>query len=266
MSKIILKIERWFSGIGGKLINGVNFAGFTTLVFLSALYYMKNSWSKRYDIILQMYNAGVKTFPVVSIVALFTGMVLAIQLGVEMKVFQQQNLIGHAIMAMLTREMGPFMAGIILIASMGASMAAEIGTMKVSEEIDALEIMSISPIRFLVMPRVIAMMLMTPIVSVYIVTIGSIGAAVVANSQLDVPYNIYYFNAIQGLHHKAIYVGTIKAFIFGLLISSISCAYGLKASNGAMGVGKGTRDSVVASFVMVLVMGYIITSVFYGRK
>ena len=266
MGKRIKKVEKWFSGTGRRLIDGVNFAGFTVLIFLSALYYMKNSWNKRHDIVLQMYNAGVKTFPVVSIVALFTGMILAIQLGVEMKVFQQQNLVGHAIMAMLTREMGPFMAGIILIASMGASMAAEIGTMKVSEEIDALEIMSISPVRFLVMPRVVAMMLMTPIVSVYIVAIGSIGAAVVANAQLDVPYNIYYFNAMQGLHLKAVYVGTLKAFIFGLLISSISCAYGLKASDGAMGVGRGTRDSVVASFVMVLVTGYIITSIFYGRK
>ncbi|MCL2026003.1 MAG: ABC transporter permease [Leptospirales bacterium] len=266
MGKRIQKIETWFSGIGKKLISGVNFAGFTALIFLSALYYMKNSWSKRHEIILQMYNAGVKTFPVVSVVALFTGMVLALQLGVEMKVFQQQYLVGHAIMAMLTREMGPFMAGIILIASMGASMAAEIGTMKVSEEIDALELMSISPVKFLVMPRVIAMMLMTPIVSIYIIAIGSLGAAVVANAQLGVPYNIYYFHAMKGLHLKAIYVGTVKAFIFGLLISSISCAYGLKAVNGALGVGKGTRDSVVASFVMVLVIGYIITSIFYGRK
>jgi len=266
MGKQIQRVEKWFSGIGKRLIAGINFAGFTAIIFLSALYYMKNSWSKRHDIILQMYNAGVKTFPVVSIVALFTGMVLALQLGVEMRVFQQQNLVGHAIMAMLTREMGPFMAGIILIASMGASMAAEIGTMKVSEEIDALELMSISPIKFLVMPRIIAMMLMTPIVSVYIITIGQLGAAVVANAQLDVPYNIYYFNAMQGLHLKAVYVGSFKAFIFGLLISSISCAYGLKASNGALGVGRGTRDSVVASFVMVLVVGYIITSVFYGRN
>jgi len=145
-------------------------------------------------------------------------------------------------------------------------MAAEIGTMKVSEEIDALELMSISPVKFLVMPRVVAMMLMTPIVSVYIIAIGSLGAAVVASAQLGVPHNIYYFNAIQGLHLKAIYVGSFKAFIFGLLISSISCAYGLKASNGALGVGKNTRDSVVASFVMVLVTGYIITSIFYGKS
>jgi phospholipid/cholesterol/gamma-HCH transport system permease protein len=254
------------AGTGAGLIAKIRFTGFTMLLLLSAIGYMKNFWGKRHDIILQMYNAGVKTFPVVSVVALFTGMILSLQFGVEMRVFQQQNLIGHAIMVILTREMGPFMSGIILIASMGAAIAAEIGTMKVSEEIDALELMSISPVKFLVMPRVAAMMIMTPIVSVYIIFMGSLGAALIANTQLGVPYNIYYFNAMKGLHMKAIYVGVIKSCIFGLLISAVSCAYGLKAGNGALGVGKGTRNSVVASFILVLISGYIITSIFYGQK
>ena len=249
---------------GADVLKGIHFVGFTVLLLFKSFYYFKNIWNKRHEIMMQMYNAGVKTFPVVSIVALFTGMILSLQLGVEMSVFQQESLVGHTIMAILTREMGPFMAGIILIASMGAAMAAEIGTMKVSEEIDALEIMSISPVRFLVMPRVAAMAIMTPVTTVYIILMGAMGGGIVASAQLNVTFDVYYYHAMQGLHLKAMYVGLLKALVFGFAISSVSCAYGLKATNGALGVGKGTRDSVVASFILVLILGYIITSIFYG--
>lgn len=242
----------------------IRFTGFAVILLFSSFFYLKDAWSKRHDILAQMFNAGVKTLPVVSIVAVFTGMILSLQIGVEMRVFQQQSLVGHTITVMLTREMGPFMSGVILIASVGAAIAAEIGTMKVSEEIDALELMSISPVKFLVMPRVTAMAIMTPVVTIYIIFLGSLGGAVVANAQLNVPYNIYYHHAVQGLHLKAIYSGLLKSHIFGLVISSISCAYGLKADNGALGVGKATRDSVVASFIFVLITGYIITSIFYS--
>lgn len=247
-----------------RIADSISFAGFSVMLAFASAYYSKNAWSKRHEILSQMYNAAVKTFPVISIVAIFTGMILSLQIGVEMKVFHMQNLVGHTIISILTREMGPFIAGIILIASMGAAITAEIGTMKVSEEIDALEVMSISPVKFLVMPRVIAMAVMTPIVAVYITVLGTLGGAIVADAQLGVTYNVYYAHVLKGIKLKAIYSGLLKAHIFGVIISSVSCAYGLKANNGALGVGKGTRDAVVASFILVLVCGYIVTSIFYG--
>ncbi|HOS40552.1 MAG TPA: aminotransferase class I/II-fold pyridoxal phosphate-dependent enzyme, partial [Spirochaetota bacterium] len=174
--------------------------------------------------------------------------------------------IGNVIIATMTREMGPFMTAIILTASVGSAMAAEIGTMTVSEEVDALQMMSISPVKFLVMPRVVAMAIMVPIMTVYTNALGTLGGGVVANYQLQVSWEVYYSHVLESLHFKAVYTGLLKSFIFGLIISGVSCAQGLRATNGALGVGKATREAVVISFLMVLIIGYFITAVFYGKE
>ncbi|MBN2403499.1 MAG: ABC transporter permease [Spirochaetes bacterium] len=250
---------------GKRLIDILDISGFTILLLLRALYFCKNAFSKRREIFKQMYIAGVKSFIVCSLVAIFIGMILSLQVGIELQRFQQQSLIGDLLITTMTREMGPLMTGIIIIASVGSAMAAEIGTMKVSEEIDALEMMSISPVKFLVMPRLIALAVMVPISTIYVIALGTIGGAIVAYFQLNVPYDIYYNRVVQAIRFKATYVGIFKSFIFGIIIAAISCSQGLKATNGALGVGKATRSTVVASFLMVLIVGYFITSFFYGK-
>ncbi len=250
---------------GKTLIGLVRISGFTILLLLKAFYYCKNALSKRKEISKQMYIAGVKSLVVCSLVAVFIGMILALQTGIELMRFQQQNLVGDLVITTMTREMGPLMTGIIIIASVGSAMAAEIGTMKVSEEIDALEMMSISPVRFLVMPRLIALAVMVPVSTVYVIVLGTIGGAIVAYFQLGVPFDIYYNRVVEALRFKATYVGLFKSFVFGIIIAAISCAQGFKAVNGAMGVGKATRSTVVASFLMVLITGYFITAFFYGK-
>ncbi len=249
---------------GSRILDIIDFAGYSVVLFFKSVFYTKNVISKRREIIKQIYISLVKTFGVVSIVAMFTGMILALQTGIELKKFNLEDRVGNLLVATLTREMGPFTSAIILIASVGSAMAAEIGTMKVSEEIDALTIMSISPVKFLVMPRIVALSIVLPIVTIYTDTLGCIGGAIIAKAQLNVSYGAFYQNILESLHLKAIYVGLLKAYIFGVIISSISCAHGLRAMNGAMGVGKATRDSVVTSFIMVLIVGYIITAIFYG--
>jgi len=253
-------------GIGKNTINIVYMLGYSTLIFLEVAYYSQYAFEKRREILKQMYYAGVKTFIVVSIVALFTGMILALQIGLELKPYQQQSLVGNIIIATLTREMAPFVTAIILIAAVGSTMAAEVGTMAVSEEIDALEMMAISPVRFLVMPRVISLALMLPIATVYTNLLGSIGGGIIAYFQLNLSFDVYYSHILESLHFKATYVGLLKAFIFGIMVSTISCANGLRATNGALGVGKATRNSVVSSFLMVLIVGYYITGIFYGKS
>jgi len=124
--------------------------------------------------------------------------------------------------------------------------------------------MSISPVKFLVMPRVVALSLVLPIISIYITTLAALGGAVIAYTNLNVSFNVYLKNLYKGIHFKAIYVGLLKAHVFGLLVSIISCAYGLRATSGELGVGRATRSSVVASFLMVLIVGYFITAFFYG--
>jgi phospholipid/cholesterol/gamma-HCH transport system permease protein len=259
------RLDSIFSLFGRRFINIMEISGFTLLLLVKATFYCKNAVSKRREIIKHMYTAGVKSLAVCSLVAIIIGMILTLQTGVELRRFQQQNLVGNLLISTMTREMGPLMTGMIIIAAVGSSIAAEIGTMKVSEEIDALEMMSISPIKFLVMPRLIALSLMLPLSTIYFIAIGTAGGSLVAYFQLDVPFDTYYAHVIESLRFKATYVGILKSHIFGIMIAGISCAQGLKASNGAMGVGKATRSTVVISFLMVLITGYIITSIFYGK-
>jgi phospholipid/cholesterol/gamma-HCH transport system permease protein len=253
-----------FELLGGSVTGMIATTGYAVLLLVETLYYLKNAFGKWREILNQMYFAGVKSLLVVSIVALFTGMILALQTGIELSRFRQEAYVGDIIISTMTREMAPMMTAIILTASVGSAMAAEIGTMTVSEEIDALIMMSINPVKFLVMPRVVALAIMLPIATVYTNAVGNLGGGVVSYFQLRVPFDVYYSHVLDSLRFKAIYVGLFKAFVSGIIISTVSCAEGLKATNGAMGVGQATRSSVIISFLMVLITGYFITSMFYG--
>ncbi len=211
----------------------------------------------------QLYAVGIKSLGVISVVAFFTGMILALQTGLELRKVGQEVNIGVAVMVSMLREMGPFMTALILAASVGSAMAAELGTMTVSEEIAALEVMSIPPIRFLVMPRLAAMMVMTPILTFYTSMLGVAGGALVGASQLGVSFEAYFDNAVRWAENKDLYVGLFKAWVFGILITTICCHQGFATTEGAVGVGRATRRSVVISFLSILVVGYIITRLFY---
>ncbi len=211
----------------------------------------------------QLYVAGIKSLGVISVVAMFTGMILALQTGIELRKFGQEVNIGAAVMISMLREMGPFMTALILSASVGSAMAAELGTMTVSEEIAALEVMSISPVRFLVMPRLAAMMIMTPLLAFYACMLGVVGGALVGWTQLGVALPAYLDNATRWAENKDLYVGLFKSFVFGIMITIISCHQGFATTEGAVGVGRSTRRSVVISFLSILIVGYIITRLFY---
>jgi phospholipid/cholesterol/gamma-HCH transport system permease protein len=258
------KLVEMMSFVGARVIEFLDQTGFTVLLFLDVTYHLKDMFLKHREIFKHMYIAGIKTLFVCSLVGVFTGMILALQTGIELKGLGQQYMIGRLIIASMTREMGPFMSAIILTASVGSAMAAELGTMKVYDEIDALEMMSISPVRLLVMPRVVSLSTMLPVVSIYMTVLACIGGALVASTVLQVSPNVYFKHLFKGIHFKAMYVGLLKAHVFGLLISIISCAYGLRATSGVVGVGNATRQSVVASFLLVIIVGYIITAMFYG--
>ncbi|MCJ8329485.1 MAG: ABC transporter permease [Lentisphaeria bacterium] len=220
-------------------------------------------FKRRRDIGRQMFIIGIKSFAVAEIVALFTGMILALQAGLELQKYGQEVNVGILVSQTMCREMGPFMTALILAASVGSAMAAELGTMTVSEEIDALQIMNINPVRYLVMPRMIAMLIMTPVLTIFTDIIGTMGGALVAYSQLNVGWEAYYQNVLTLLKVKEIYVGLFKAAVFGVIITTVSCYQGLACRNGAMGVGIATRKSVVTSFLLILITGYFMTSLFY---
>ena len=217
----------------------------------------------RADLVAQLYATGIRTLPVVTVVALFTGMILSLQVGLELARFNQEMYLGAAVMLTLIREMAPFSCGICFAAMVGSAIAAELGTMKVNDEIDALVIMGISPIRFLVAPRVLALVLMAPLVAFYCCIIGTVGGGLVGATQLNVDFGQYMSSAMSMARDKDLFTGLLKALVFGLLIGVISAAAGLGTRHGAIGVGKSTQRAVIVSFLAILISGYMITRAFY---
>lgn len=215
------------------------------------------------------YSAGVKALPVTMIVAMFAGMILALQTGIELRNYGQVGAIGTITALSMCREMGPFITAVILAATVGSAMAAELGTMNVSDEVTALEVMSVDPADFLVLPRVAALTVMCPAVTVFSNLLGIAGGSVVADFQLGISSTFYWNTVERALTDSAnfvpkdIYVGLLKATVFGCLISTISCAAGLRAQGGALGVGAAVQGAVRNSVVMIIVGGFIITSFFY---
>lgn len=242
--------------------------GFTVVLLFQAFGESRHIWFRRKEILDQMFIAGAGSLFVVSIVSVFTGMIMSLNTGLGLRDFGAEGQIGLLLTIVLTREMSPFMTSLILSASVGSSMAAEIGTMKVSEEIDALEVMSINPVRYLVLPRILGFSIMVPILCVYASVLGIIGGAIVGYFQLGIEFRSYFQDVFERVTSnnglKDLYVGLFKGYVFGLIISSISCAQGLKTSEGAIGVGKTTRKSVVISFLMVIFFGYVLTALFYN--
>jgi phospholipid/cholesterol/gamma-HCH transport system permease protein len=214
----------------------------------------------------QMFICGIQTIPVTMVVSVFTGMILALNGGLTLADLGQEALLGRIVTISMTREMGPFMTALILAASVGSGMAAELGTMKVSEEIDALEVMAVEPARFLVLPRLLAMAIVTPMLTIYTVLVGIVGGAVVSSSQYGVSYLRFKTEAMIALTAKDIYTGLLKAFIFGVVIATVGCSQGLRAQNGAIGVGQATRRAVVVSYLLIIVLGYYVTFIFFRIK
>ena len=239
--------------------------GHAIFMLLEAVWFVQFSFGKRSrsETVTQMYITGIKSLAVITVVALFTGMILALQTGLELRRYGQEVYIGSAVAVSMIREMGPFMTGLIIAASVGSAIAAQLGTMTVSEEIAALEVMSINPNRFLVMPRLVALAVMMPILSVYTNILGILGGAVVGATQLGVSVQSYMDNATEFATNKDLYVGLLKAFIFGIIITTVSCHQGFMTTVGAVGVGKATRRSVIISFLVILVVGYMVTRLFY---
>ena len=217
----------------------------------------------RADLVTQLYVTGIRTLPVVTVVAMFMGMILALQVGLELRRFNQEMYLGAAVMISLIREMAPFSCGMCLAACVGSAIAAELGTMKVNDEIAALEIMSISPIRYLAAPRLLALVVMAPILAFYCCIVGTMGGGIVGVTQLGVDFTQYLSSAISIAEVKDLYVGLMKAFIFGAVIGTVSISEGLGTAMGATGVGKSTQRSVIVSFLLILVFGYMVTRVCY---
>lgn len=254
----------------GRMVHGsVLGAGYTVKLLLATFQRSPAVLSRFREILDQMFNTGVRTLPVVMVVAVFAGMILSLQTGIELRRVGQANMIGAIVAQAMCREMGPFITGTILAATVGSKMAAELGTMNVSEEITALEVMSIDPVRFLVMPRTLALSVMCPVLTLFSDVIGILGGGIVAQMHLGSSFHFYMNRVIESLTDlhgglpKDLYVGLFKAWVFGVTISTVGCAAGLRAQGGALGVGGAVQQAVKNSVLLIIVLGYVITWFFY---
>lgn len=219
----------------------------------------------------QMFLSGIQTLHVVLLVGLFIGMIVSLQTGIELAKLGQQDQIGTIVAISMAREMGPFITATILAATVGSAIAAELGTMSVSNELDALEVMSIDRLSLLVLPRLVGLALIAPLLTLVCDTIGIVGGAFVAQAQLNVGYEMYLTSAIDALRPtglffnvpKDLYAGLLKALVFGVMIATIACNEGLKTKGGALGVGRATRASVRDAIIGVIVINYFMTWFMY---
>jgi phospholipid/cholesterol/gamma-HCH transport system permease protein len=246
-------------------------AGYRVELFVQVLARLHHVWLRRPLIAEQLYSGGIKVLHVVILVGLSMGMVVSLQTGIELARFGQQDQIGTLVALSMAREMGPFITATVMSAAVGSALAAEIGTMAVSEELAALEVLSIDRVSFLVVPRVVALAILCPTLTIICTTVGIVGGGFVAKSQLGVGPELYYETVIDSLQAQAklipipkdVYAGLFKSFVFGIVISVISCAAGILARGGALGVGNATRSAVRDSIILVIILNYLMTWFFY---
>ncbi len=215
-------------------------------------------------ILNQAEEVGVQSLPVVLLTALFTGMVLALQSYIVFHRFAAESMIAVVVSLSMVRELGPVLVGLMVAGRIGASFAAELGTMRVSEQIDALWTLSTNPMRYLIMPRVIAATLMLPLLVVVSDFIGIYGGYAISVFMLDQNPAVYLEKSTEFMELKDFYSGLVKAAFFGMLIGVIGCTEGFNCKGGAAGVGKATTRAVVISCMSILIFDYFLTAWMFG--
>ena len=215
-------------------------------------------------ILRQIISIGYFSLPVVAMTAVFSGAVLALQSYTGFSRFSAESSIATVVVLSITRELGPVLAGLMVAGRVGASIAAEIGTMKVTEQIDALFTLSTDPIKYLVVPRVIASVLTMPCLVLIGDIIGVMGGYLVSVYKLGFNGITYIKNTVEYLETIDVVSGLVKAAVFGFIIAIMSCYHGYHSNKGAKGVGTATTDAVVSSSILILLSNYLITELFFS--
>ena len=213
------------------------------------------------DVIEQFDAIGVGSMTVVVLTGTFTGMVLTLQSGLTLDQFGARSMVGRLVSASMIKELGPVLTALMVCGRVGSGIAAELGSMVVTDQIAALRALGTDPIRKLVVPRVIAGTLMVPVLTVIANGVGLVGAWIISLTQLKIETTVFWNNVVAGLYVQDIWMGVIKPFFLGFVIVSIGCHVGLRAKGGTQGVGRATTNAVVAGSVLVLAVDFLITKI-----
>lgn len=218
---------------------------------------------KRERIFEQAKRTGYDSLPIVSLIGLFIGVILALQTAVLMQRLGSEMYIASIVALSLVRELGPVITSLVVAGRVGASITAEIGSMQVTEQIDALETLATSPIKYLVVPRFLALSFMLPVLTLYANIIGIIGGYIICVYKLGIASSLYLNITFEGLLFKDLFTGLIKTIFFGMIIAFVSCYEGFNVEGGAEGVGSATTRSVVTMFILIITADCFFTALFY---
>jgi phospholipid/cholesterol/gamma-HCH transport system permease protein len=212
-----------------------------------------------------LIEMGYFSLPVVALTAIFTGMVLALQSSTGLSRFAAESGIANLVVLSVTRELGPVLAGLMVAGRVGAAMAAEIGTMRVTDQIDALTTLSTNPMKYLVAPRLLAGIIALPLLVVIADILGVLGGFIIATLSLGFNPAIYLQNTVDFMQTQDVVSGLVKAAVFGFLVALMGCYHGYNSRGGAEGVGAATTSAVVAASVLILAFDYVLTELFFAR-
>lgn len=254
-------LEAVFGGFGKWILGAAEEMGHFVFLVRSTLLWMLRSKIEWRQTLIQMAKIGVDSLPVTAMTMFFTGMVLSLQSGATTKHFFNVPLfLGTVVSFAIVMELGPVLTAVVISGRSGAAIAAELGTMKVTEQIDALYTLGTDPVRYLVIPRLLAFLFVLPFLTVISDFTGILGGLFVARVKYDIPTIVYWHDIIDNMQIKHFVHGFLKTFVFAFLVSMVSCYKGVTTRGGAEGVGKSTTQAVVISMVLVLVVDYFATA------
>lgn len=252
-----------FIDLGRRIVGFLYFFGGLSNLAIQTVYLTFKPPYKYDHIIEQSKRAGYESFPIVSVVALFIGFIFALQSAYFMQRLGSEMYIASLVALAIVRELGPVITALVVAGRVGASHTAELGSMQVTEQIDALETLATNPIKYLVVPRFVSLGLMLPILTLYANIIGILGSYLICVYKLGITSSMYMNITFTSLAYKDLFTGLFKAWVFGMIIALVSCYEGFNVSGGAEGVGKATTRSVVISFLMILAADCLFTALFY---
>lgn len=256
-------LDNFFLSIGRHIVAFLYFmGGLTSLTFKTVCLSFVPPFKKE-RILDQANKAGVDSLPLVSLIALFIGFIFALQTAYFMQRIGSELYIASMVALSIVRELGPVITALVVAGRVGAAITAEIGSMQVTEQVDALETFATNPIKYLVVPRFIALSLMVPLLTLYANAVGILGSYVICVFRLGISSSLYLRVTFEALLYKDIVTGLVKTIFFGMIIALVSCYEGFNVKGGAEGVGKATTRSVVFSFILIIVADCIFTALFY---
>jgi phospholipid/cholesterol/gamma-HCH transport system permease protein len=254
--------------IGQSVLNALEYLGSLATLSARAAYYavvapFRGKPIRTQRAVSQAMQVGVRALPILSLITFFIGLILALQSAYELKKFGAMNFVASAVAISMSRELGPLITAIVVIGRSGSAFAAEIGTMKVTEELDALETMAINPVRFLVTPKFIAMAIMLPCLTIWANAMGVLGGSLFGVTKAGFTFLSYLHATADALFLRDIISGLIKSFMFGVTITAVGCHEGLITGAGAEQVGRSTTSAVVVSIFLVIAVDLVFTALFF---